>query len=140
MACIECGGETHDWFGDNWCDVCHGVMVRRADGSTFRIFRHVANVRGETLGLPVVWDESAKHYLFRWPNKENPRYTQWVANGKKPTEIDFRPTKVLSTFGRSIDRILIQAYDAVRVEGGRTPQLSAAPSATPEERSLVLGV
>lgn len=137
MACMVCDGVTHDWFGDTWCDACGGVLVPRPDKDPLLIFRHVATVDGAGGRLPVVWDESSRHYLFRWPNKVNPRYAE--RNTERVDDIDFGPTPVLSSFG-ILDAVLVQALNAARgPEGGDLPTVSVAPSSTPEERAL-LGV
>jgi hypothetical protein len=128
MSCKACGAKTHDWFGDPWCDECGGVPAKNG-----LLFRHVANVRGPKYGFPVVWDESAQHYLFRWPNKVNPR------SGGGGIDEDFRPTPVLSTFG-SLDMVLTQAMGVIRSDqGDAVPELSAGMKATEVEKQL-LGV
>jgi hypothetical protein len=131
MTCKGCDLPTRDWFGDPWCDTCHGVIVE-SGGGIKKLFRHVANVRGPELGIPVVWDESAQHYLVRFPNKTNP------AAGGGLVDEEFRRTPILSSFG-SLDVVLTQALNEVRVEGGPIPEVSGAPSSTLEERAL-LGV
>ena len=136
MKCKACGSTTHDWFGDAWCDECHGVVFQKGDGSTILLFRHVANVRGPESGLPVVWDESAQHYMFRWPNTVNPRFTSGITN----LDDDFAATPILSTFG-PLDVAVTQALAVIREQckDGDVPELSGAPSATPAEMQL-LGV
>ena len=135
MTCKGCGGETTDWFGDAWCDPCGGVMIERAEKGPRLIFRHVATADGAGGRLPMVWDESAQYYLFRWPNKVNPRYAE--RNTGRVDDVDFGPTPVLSTFG-IFDVVLTQALNAARgPEGGEVPELSMAPSSTLEERALV---
>ena len=135
MTCVACAAEARDWFGDAWCDPCGGVMIPTAEAEPHLIFRHVATVDGAEHRLPIVWDASAGHYLFRWPNKVNPRFLD--RNPERVDDIDFGPTPILSTFG-ILDVVLTQALNAARGDASDVPELSMAPSSTPEERSLAL--
>jgi hypothetical protein len=115
-------------------------MVPRAGKDPWLMFRHVATVDGRErnengLRLPIVWNDSSKTYMFRWPNKTNPRHT----DSKPGIEEEFGTTPVLSTFG-VLDSVLVQALNAAKGgPGGYIPELSVAPSATEVER-LMLGV
>lgn len=131
MGCLKCGGTIHDWFGDAWCDACNGVVVPNADGTRI-IFRHVATVDGPAGRYPVAWDESAHHYLFRWPNKVNPKA------GKMGIDGDIKRPKLLTSFG-PLDMVLMQALTAARGNHAGVPELSVAPSSTDDERAM-LGV
>jgi len=131
MNCHGCGGETRDYFGDAWCDECHGVVTP----TKTLLLRHVATVDGSQFRLPIVHDISLNEYLFRWPGVVNPRFENL---SKGIDDADGIPaTPVLSTFG-PLDVVLTSAFNAARKKGtGERPLISVAPSSTKEERSLI---
>ena len=134
MACVSCGGITHDWFGDEWCDACGGVMIKHGDRPAQQLHRHVATLEGAEGRFPIVWNASAANYLFRWPNKVNPRFLE----GGRGVDEEFLTTPILSTFG-FLDVVMSQAITAARGDSDEAPTLSVSPSATTVERAL-LGV
>ena len=92
----------------------------------------MATVDGAVHRLPVVWDASAHHYLFRWPNKVNPNA------GKLGIDGDMKRPRLLSCFGH-LDQVVMQALTAARGDHASVPELSVAPSSTDDERAM-LGV
>lgn len=132
MICRGCGRQSHDWYGDAWCDACGGVMARPG----FLIFRHVATVDGKGGRWPIVYDESTSDYKFRYPRVDKPSAKAKAAG---IDTIDFgRSRRQFLTAHGSLDGVLVLALPRAKGNGDEV-ELSAAPTSTDEERTL-LGV
>jgi hypothetical protein len=125
--CKGCGTDTIDsWYGD-WCDPCGGVMTR----PDMLFFRHVATVDGPGGRLAIVWDVSTSDYALAYPRK--------VKASEIVREIDlneFRAAPTCVAHG-SLDAVLAIAHSQARGDSPDAPELSAAPSSTLAERSLI---
>ncbi len=143
-TCLGCGElSTADWFGDAWCDPCGGVMGLK----NFLIFRHVATLHGAGARLPVVWDESGQYYKFRHPTRVNPRFEQKMLEvikrkklglePRKSVEAEFDAGPILTISHKSLDAVLTIAQPIAKGGSEEWPELSAAPSATESERSIM---
>jgi hypothetical protein len=122
--CEKCGKPTHDTCYGNWCDACGGVATKSS-----LTFRHVATVDGPGGRLAIVWDTCMLRYKFIYPNKVNP-------NAEARTDFgEFHAPKLLTAHG-PLESLLMIAHREVSPDGS-APELSAAPSSTPEERALM---
>lgn len=122
--CQNCRGEVvyNDW--GPWCDRCGGVYFK--PGVVF--FRHVATVEGQGGRFPIVYDLSTSDYAFM--HKEPA-----AVDGK--TDLDgFHKPGVNVSHG-SLDAVIGISWPDARGEGAEA-ELSAAPSATDEEKALIL--
>ena len=102
---------------------------------TLLLFRHVATLDGAGGRLPVVWDESTSDYKFRHPTKKNPRFFK----KHRGIDDDFRKRTPVLTFHGSLDTILSLAQPIAKGPSKEWPEISAAPTATEDERRT-LGV
>jgi hypothetical protein len=96
------------------------------------LFRHVATLDGKGGRLSIVFDASAKCYALIHPNRRNPNA------GKRDLDLgEFKRSPFLTEHG-TLDAMIAIASGIARGDVEELPELSAAPSATPEERALVL--
>ena len=144
QACKGCGNAAGaDWFGDPWCDPCGGIAGRPG----WLLMRHVATVDGEGCRLPIVWDVSQGYYKFRHPNKVNPRYVKAMKEAeerkkkglepRKLIETEFSAQPILTISHESLDAVIAMSQPIARGDSDEWPELSAAPTATKSERSLM---
>ncbi len=126
--CLKCGRSIPlTWWGP-WCDQCGGVMAR----PDLLLFRHVATLDGKSGRYSIVYDASARCYAFMYPNRRNPKA------GEPGMDLgEFRRSPFLIEHG-TLDAMIAMASGVARGDAEQLPELSVAPSATPEERSLVL--
>lgn len=124
--CPTCKGETQETAFGQWCDPCGGVSFK--PGQLF--FRHVATVEGPGGRFPIVWDISTSDYAYMHKD-HNPESAKVDMDG-------FRRPRARVSHG-SLDAMIAISYSDVRggVDGAEL-LLSAAPSATPEEKALVM--
>jgi len=125
--CLKCRADTIDLDYGPWCDTCGGVVVSGPDGPRL-FFRHVATVYGAGGHYPVVWDPSTSDYMTL-TQKANPRAASRDEDG-------LRPPPLVSYHG-SLDAVLAQIQPHAKGESAERPSLAPAPSATPEEMSLL---
>jgi len=141
MKCVRCGGETvQDQWGD-WCDDCGGV----AASLDKMMFRHVATVNGAGGRFAVVYDSSTADYGVMWP-REDSMVICIHCGQQTPSEVrsglmqldGMKPSKYYSKRG-SLDAMLAFIQPIARRGSEELPELSVAPTATKQERELVLG-
>lgn len=123
--CPTCNGETSElerW--GPWCDTCGGVSFK--PGQLF--FRHVATVYGDGGRFPIVFDVSTGDYAYMHKEPNPPSDKKDIDGFKRPT--------VRVSHG-SLDAVIAVSYPDVRGDSGEA-HLAAAPSATPEEKAIVL--
>lgn len=140
MRCKKCNSEVVENAWGDWCDYCGGVIV-----GTKLFFRHVATVEGKGGRYPIVYDLSAETYGVAWPKKVvfvKCVYCGMQTPGDDPrdglTRLDDLRVSYYSKRG-SLDAMLAFIEPVARGESVELPELSAAPSSTPEERKLILG-
>jgi hypothetical protein len=123
--CPNCGGSVQETLFGPWCDPCGGVVFK--PGPPF--FRHVATVDGAGGRYPIVFDVSTGDYAHMRPGVLR------VAAGRS-VEGEFKRPMVEVAHG-SLDAVIALSYPDAKGEGEGPPELSSAPSATPEERALI---
>lgn len=122
--CPNCDGPVNFTLFGAWCDTCGGVATRK--GLLF--FRHVATVDGAGGRYPIVFDVSTGDYAHMHPGTQ-------PDTGPK-VEGEFRRPHVRVSHG-SLDAVIALAYPDAKGDGEEAPELSAAPTATPEERAII---
>ncbi len=134
MTCPGCEAEVPNSYLGPWCDSCGGLMVRPG----VLLLRHVATVDGPGGRYPIVFDLSCQDYSCTIPVPP-PNYN--------PGELDedgFHPPPLTTYRAPSLDAIIALMQPIASGPKGPDglpppmPELSAAPSATPRERAVIL--
>jgi hypothetical protein len=129
MICLKCGKAAPlTWYGV-WCDRCGGHWAR----PDLLLYRHVATMDGPGGRLAIVFDASTDDYSFIYPGRKNPNA------GRLGIDEDFHRSPFLTAHG-TLDAMIALAQPVAKGDSEGFPELSVAPSATKEERTLALGV
>jgi len=135
MTCMGCRREVDEtWFGP-WCEDCGGVMAR----PDFLLFRHVATVSGGGGAFAIVWDASLHDYVFIVPKPDDPTQPMPNPHANKIDHLgggEFRRPPIIKVHG-SLDAMIAFAQPWAKGKAEELPTLSAAPQATPEEKSII---
>lgn len=129
--CRGCGIEAKDTSLGAWCDSCGGVAIRPGkDGAKPELlFRHVCTLDGKGGRFPVVYDQSTADYAMPYDReikeyiKENDEWRQ--------------RTKTFMNHG-TLDIVIALGQPLAKGNCEEVPEISVAPSATDEERGMVL--
>lgn len=109
-----------------WCDRCGGVMLPGPEGPRL-FFRHVATADGAGGRFPIVWDISMSDYMVL-TKERNPR------GGR---DIDgLRPPHLIACHG-SLDAVIAFIQPHAKGASDEWPSLTAAPTATDDEKALL---
>ena len=133
MTCPGCTAEVPNYFLGPWCDACGGIASRLG----VLLLRHVATVDGPGGRFPIVFDASCQDYSCS-ANMPPPGY-----DPTKRDEDGFRPAPI-TTFHGTLDAVISLMQPIARGpktldgEAPPLPELSAAPSATPQEKALLV--
>lgn len=145
IKCLKCRNDTQKTAWGDWCDVCGGVVLQKGQ-DTELFFRHVATVEGKGGRFPIVYDRSASAYGVAWPKEVI--YVDCVHCGMKtPANDDRRGLMKLDDIKSngpgfysqrgSLDAVLA-CIQPIAQGGGDLPEISAAPTATDDEKKMVV--
>lgn len=128
MNCVTCSGPVQHTLHGDWCDACGGVSFK--PGQLF--FRHVATVEGAGGRFPIVFDLSGNDYAASYPKPPGTLAMPILADA----DLGFRPSGVFTVRG-TLDAVIAIMQPVARGDSLEMPELSAAPSATDEEKVLI---
>lgn len=129
MICPGCGAEGKETVLGIWCDTCGGVVIRKGPNGPELLFRHVATLDGKGGRFPIVYDVSTGDYSMA--------YQREVKEFVKIRDEWVQRVKTFTNHG-TLDAVIALGQPHAKGDGEEMPELSVAPSATPEEKGLVL--
>jgi len=148
MICVGCQKEAQETLWGVWCDSCGGVML----GNPPKLFfRHVATADGAGGRFPIVYDASSCSYAVAYPRpksdfvkcqycgKETPADpVEEKRRDRSAKELGFVRAPFYVSHG-TLDAIIGIVQPMAKGDSPEVPELSQAPSSTPEER-ILLGI
>lgn len=112
----------------NWCDSCGGVAGRKG----LILLRHVATLDGKGGRFPIVYDISTSDYAATFPKAPDAPVMQMLSD----MDIGFHAPTVHTVHG-TLDGVIAVMQPISRGDAENWPELSVAPTATDEEKSLL---